>query len=188
MYLSEKMRSSLLIILLSCFQPIAVGQNLLKLSSGSIEFVSEAPLELIRASTSGFKAVIDTSKGSFAISIPIKSFLGFNSALQQEHFYENYMETDQFSNASFTGKILEPLTYSNMPFEITMKGQLEIHGIKKSRVVGATLEWIDRNTVQITSSFQVPLVDHDIDIPRVVYQKIAEVIQVNVNAKLSSAN
>lgn len=182
------MRSSLLIILLVCFQSLAEGQSLLKLSSGTIEFVSEAPLELIRASTSSFKAVIDTSKGEFAISIPIKSFVGFNSSLQQEHFYENYMETDQYTNASFTGKILEPLTYSDAPFDLTMKGQLEIHGIKKSRVVNATAKWTNSKTLQISSSFQIPLADHDIDIPRVVYQKIAEVINVSVNAKLSPAN
>jgi hypothetical protein len=162
------------------------GQSLLRLKSGEIEFVSEAPLELISASTSRFQAVIDTTKGNFAISIPIKGFEGFNSSLQQEHFYENYMEIDRFANAQFSGKILEPISYSETSFNITLKGELEVHGIKKTRVVSASCRWLDQDTLLIESKFEILLAEHNIDIPRVVYQKIAEVISVTVTAELSS--
>ncbi len=96
------------------------------------------------------------------------------------------METSRFPNATFAGKIIETVRYSNHPQQVTLKGMLNLHGIKKQRIVDATLSWRDRNTMIIDARFTVPLKDHNIEIPRVVYQKIAEVIEVQVNAILKS--
>ncbi len=185
-YLSGKfelLRFIFLITLLSA-QVICAAQSQFHLASGRIDFKSEAPLELIAAGTSTFRAVVDVTKGEFAIIIPIRNFIGFNSPLQQEHFYENYMEIESFSDATFSGKILEPVQYSENPYTITLKGQLSIHGVKKQRIIEATCTWPDRATIMIVGAFQVPLADHNIEIPRVVFQKIAEVIDVNVTATL----
>lgn len=163
---------------------LGLAQNTLELSTGKIDFKSEAPLELITASTPNFRAIVDTAKGEFAIIIPIQNFVGFNSPLQREHFFENYMEVESFTNATYSGKILEPIRYSTTPFTITLKGPLNIHGVKKQRIIEATCTWLDKSTLQIDGNFQVPLSDHNIEIPRVVFQKIAEVIDVNVTATL----
>lgn len=163
---------------------LGLAQNTFELNSGKIDFKSEAPLELITASSTTFQAIVDTAKGEFALLIPLQNFFGFNSPLQREHFFENYMEVESFANATFSGKILEPIRYSETPFTITLKGQLNIHGVKKQRIIDATCSWLDASTMLIEGAFQVPLADHNIEIPRVVFQKIAEVIDVKVTATL----
>ncbi|NEN22994.1 YceI family protein [Cryomorpha ignava] len=164
------------------------SQNLLELENGSINFVSEAPLELIKAENESFQFLIDTAKGEFALSIPISKFNGFNSALQQEHFFENYMEIDKYQTATFTGRILDDLNYRTGAFDIIVRGQLNIHGIKKERIIEANCEWITPQKLRVISTFTVPLADHNIEIPRIVFQKIAEIIKVDIQADLAPKN
>mgnify|MGYP001124462659 CR=1 FL=1 len=155
------------------------GQSLFKSTSGRIHFISDAPLELIEAETESFSMLVDTAKMEFAISIPIKSFTGFNNPLQQQHFYENYMETDIYESATYAGKILGNISFSPDTLELTAKGKLKIHGEEKLRIIPVKAIWKDENSLQLISYFIIPLKDHDIDIPRVVYQKIAEDIRVD---------
>jgi hypothetical protein len=65
-------------------------------NNGIIGFVSEAPLEVIRAKTDEMKGAIDTHDRTFLFSVNVSSFHGFNSGLQREHFNENYLETPKF--------------------------------------------------------------------------------------------
>lgn len=160
------------------------AQNLFELETGEINFVSDAPLELIKAKNESFQFLIDTAIGEFALSIPISKFNGFNSALQQEHFFENYMETDKYPSATFTGRVLDDLKYRTGSFDVIVRGQLNIHGIKKERIIEASCEWITPERLTVTSTFTVPLADHNIEIPRIVFQKIAEIIKVDIQAEL----
>jgi polyisoprenoid-binding protein YceI len=161
------------------------AQDIFELKSGKIGFVSEAPLELIKAETDQYDMLIDTAASTFAVKIPVKSFDGFNSPLQQQHFYENYMETDKFPHAIFTGKILNDISFREVAFDVKIKGKLNIHGQEQSRIITVKCEWIERDQLRLQSTFTVALQDHNIDIPRVVYQKIAEVINVKVSGRLS---
>lgn len=170
--------------LLGIFPGLTRAQPLLSLATGEISFVSDAPLELIKASTTDFKILVDTSESEFAIRIPIAGFVGFNSPLQQEHFYENYMETDKYSSAVFSGKILDPLTFRPDTFRVTVKGNLNIHGKSAMRIMEVNCFWETPERLSIESAFKVPLADHGIEIPRIVYQKIAEEIAVQISAKL----
>lgn len=146
--------------------------------------MSEAPLEIIKAENSAFQFLIDTSESEFAVSVPIRQFQGFNSALQQAHFFENYMETDRYETASFAGKILDPFDYGPEPFSVLVRGRLKIHGVTKERIIEAHCKWLDNTRLEIKATFDVPLKDHDIEIPRIVFQKIAEIISVDISAEL----
>ncbi len=160
------------------------AQDMLRSVSGKVHFVSDAPLELIEAETESVRALIDPDKLEFAVTIPIESFMGFNSPLQQQHFYENYMETDKFLSASFAGKILGDLSYSTDTLSLTAKGKMAIHGKEVSRIIPVKGLWLSEETLVIYSRFSIRLDDHNIDIPRVVYQKIAEEIRVNFECVL----
>ena len=59
------------------------------IQTGQIHFRSEAPLEVIEATSKELKGVIDTKNRTFAFTIDVKSFNGFNDLLQQNHIYEN---------------------------------------------------------------------------------------------------
>lgn len=152
--------------------------------TGTITFKSEAPLELIEAGSTKMKGVINPAEQTFAFSVPNNSFEGFNSALQREHFNENYMESARFPNSSFSGKIIEPIDFSaDGTHQVRAKGKLLVHGVEQERIIKATLQ-IKKGVITVTSSFTVPLADHNISIPKIVYQKIAEEIQVELNAVL----
>lgn len=153
-------------------------------NEGSATFVSDAPLEIITASSNKVQGAINVNDKRFLFIIDNKSFLGFNSPLQQEHFYENYIEAEKYKSSSFQGKIIEEVNVDQVGVqEIRAKGILSIHGVETERIIKASLEYVD-GTLILKCDFQVHLEDHNIRIPNVVYQKIAEIIDVSVKAKL----
>lgn len=149
---------------------------------GTIQIRSEAPLELIEASSADLKGAMDIAKRSFSFSIQNRTIRGFNSPLQQEHFYENYIEAAKYPATTFKGKIIEQVDFTaDGEYLIRAKGQLNIHGVEQERIIKATLK-VKNGIFQVTSTFTVPLSDHNITIPKIVYQKIAEEVYVTVNA------
>jgi hypothetical protein len=123
---------------------------------------------------------MNLSERTFAFQIPIQSFQGFNSPLQQIHFNENYLESERYPMARFRGKIIEQLDLS-VPgtYEVRAKGIFELHGVTDERIVRGKLVVTDEYII-ISASFSILLSDYDIRIPRIVAQKIAEEMEVNM--------
>lgn len=159
--------------------------NIFRTEKGTISFRSEAPLEIISASSNKLEGVIDHEAQTFAFIVPINSFKGFNNGLQQQHFYENYLESSKYPEATFTGKIIEDIDLTKPgTYKVRAKGQLNIHGRSQERIIKT--EMISDGTKIIASSqFFVPLIDHQIEVPKIVHQKIAQEIKVDVRATLS---
>lgn len=153
-----------------------------KCTGGKIEFNSDAPLEIINAKSGELRAVIDPANGNFAFSVRNSSFRGFNSVLQEEHFHESYMESHRYDVSSFMGKIIEKVDFTKGgTFTIRAKGKLNVHGFERERIIQSII-LINGKKMNVKSSFTVPLVEHNISIPKLVHQKIAEEIQVKINA------
>ncbi len=151
---------------------------------GVTRFTSEAPLELIKAQSHKTTGVIDCATKNVAFSIDIDTFEGFNSGLQKEHFRENYMETAKFPKATFKGKIIEDIDFSKPGITVVRaKGIFNIHGTDKEKIVKVKIHIKDKE-ISIDTDFEVPLEDHNIRVPKVVNQKIASIILVEVNAVL----
>lgn len=161
---------------------------LYKVTKGSILFNSDAPMELIKASSDELAGLFDTEKKNFAFRIKVSSFKGFNSALQKEHFNENYMESAKFPYASFEGKIIEDIDY-NVPgnYNVRAKGNLSVHGVTQERIIKVNLT-VKKNQINAQSAFTVMLADHNITIPKVVHEKLASEIKVEIDAALNTAN
>lgn len=154
-----------------------------QVESGKVSFISQAPLETIEASSDQLKGLLDAA-GSFAFTVPLYSFKGFNSPLQREHFNENYMESDVFPNAVFTGKVIDlPDLGVDGSYTARAKGKFQVHGVEQERIIPIQLI-VKEDQIKITSRFQVLLSEHHIAIPMVVYQKISEEIAVTVEAVL----
>lgn len=157
---------------------------LFSVSSGSISFRSDAPMELIKASSNQLKGIYDATKKQFAFTVNIKSFSGFNSPLQLEHFNENYLESDKFPRANFEGKIIEDIDlHKDGIYTMRAKGNLTVHGVAQERIIKCELI-IRNNVVSLKSNFTVLLADHNIPIPKVVHEKLASEIKVEVKADL----
>jgi hypothetical protein len=172
------------IVFLAGTTTIAFAQKKFSIASGNISFTSNAQLELIKASSDNVQGLIDPATNQFAFSIDIKTFRGFNSELQREHFNEKYMESERFPKARFSGKIIEQIDFS-VPgtYEVRAKGELEIHGQKQTRIIKSTIT-VANGRISIASTFFVPLADHNISIPNIVSQKIATEIEVDFTASM----
>ena len=158
------------------------SELLYKTVKGEIEFRSDAPLEIIEAKSESLKGIIDIEKRSFAFSISILSFEGFNNPRQQEHFNENYLESSKYPNATFTGKIIEKVDLTkDGTYTIRAKGKLDIHGVAQERILKSRIV-VKGERFTLQSYFTIILEEHDISVPKIVYQKIAKEIQVRVKA------
>ena len=172
-----------LFLVTGCFDFVQ-AQSIYQTVSGNISFSSEAPLELIRASSDQLIGLLDNDKKTFSFKINIRSFQGFNSPLQREHFNENYMESDKFPQASFSGKIIEEVDLGkDGEYEVRAKGLLTIHGVAQERIIKTNVS-VKNKKITITGKFSVLLSDHNIPIPIVVYKKLANEIKVEVNTIL----
>jgi hypothetical protein len=175
-------------LIISCFLTFCstqlLGQNKLATEKGEISFVSNAELELIKASSRKLKGVMDVTSNQFAFSVQVNSFQGFNSELQREHFNEKYLESEKFPRMTFTGKIIEQVDITtDGVYDVRAKGDLEIHGQAQTRIIKSRII-VDEGLIRIEASFKVPLADHNISIPRIVNQKIATEIEVVVKADM----
>ncbi len=171
----------LLLLLGSSFkEPV----DIYNISKGNISFSSDAPLELITAGSRDLKGLIDTEKKQFAFSVKVQSFKGFNSGFQKDHFNENYLESDKYPDATFSGKIIEDIDFTkNNTLTVRAKGILTVHGVPKERIIKSDLT-IKNGVISIKSNFTVLLADHNIPIPKVVHEKLASEIKVEVNSEL----
>lgn len=173
-----------LFLLFVIFLSLSVQAQIYTCKDGVTDFTSEAPLELIKAQSKKTNGVIDCATKNVAFSVDIDSFNGFNSELQKEHFRENYMESDKYSKAVFKGKIIEDIDFSKKgTYTVRAKGTFSIHGAEKEKIVKVKIVIKDK-VIDIDTNFEVPLEDHDIKIPKVVNQKIASIIVVEVKASL----
>jgi len=156
---------------------LSFGQNKFLTKQGSISFFSKAPVEDIQADNDQVLSIIDVSNGSIAISILIKSFM-FEKSLMQEHFNENYLESDKFPKSIFKGQIQDFDNSQKTDQDVSVIGDLTIHGItKKVEIKGKLSNTGD--AISLTGSFTVQVADFDIKIPAVVVNNIAESIKVS---------
>jgi polyisoprenoid-binding protein YceI len=146
-------------------------------NTGESSFFSETPIENIVAVNKEVASIINVSSGEIAVKIRNVSF-HFPNKLMEEHFNENYMESSKFPNAMFKGKIQEKIDFKKEgTYEVTAKGILEMHGVKKEKVLKGKLT-IGKDQLTLICDFDVKLVDYKIDVPTLVLAKIAESINI----------
>jgi len=172
------MRLLTLIILLSVTGH-AMAQNTLMDRKGTASFFSEAPLEDIEAVNKEVLGAIDLDKGTIAVSMLIRGF-HFDKSLMEEHFNENYLESEKFPRATFKGVIknFSQLDFSKSgSFQAEADGEIEIHGV--TRPLKAVVKFdVNASQLQAETTFELAVADFDIDIPKLVFKNIAEVVEV----------
>ncbi|MCI0752016.1 MAG: hypothetical protein L0Y35_09270, partial [Flammeovirgaceae bacterium] len=134
------------------------AQNKFEVVSGNISFSSNAPLELIQASSESIKGIVDPATRKFAFIVKMSSFKGFNSELQREHFNENYLETDKYYDATFTGELQgDSFDFSKDGiYKVLAKGAFIVHGKKQARTIPGIIR-IAEGRLSIESDFKVLL-------------------------------
>lgn len=150
-------------------------------ATGLITFFSSAPLEDIEALNPKVAAVFELGTGQLAFSMLMRDFQ-FKNTLMQEHFNENYAESEKYPRARFTGALVtmpDEATLRSGPQPVYVQGVLTIHGVKRKVRVPGTLHLRDNDLV-VTSKFAVAPADYKIKIPALVRNNIAKSIDVSV--------
>lgn len=177
------MRTLRTFIAVAALLPLAAfAQDRYATRNGHIAFTSETPMETITADNRKVTSVFDATTGAIQFDVLIKAF-EFEKALMQEHFNENYMESNTFPKASFKGKMTgvtaEQLRKGGT-YPVVVEGEITIHGVAKPVKATGTITVDAAGVVKASSDFVVKPADHGISIPGVVKDKIAEQIQVRV--------
>lgn len=168
------------------FSATAIGQKYMT-KNGHIKFYSHAALEDIEAHNYQVNSVLDTETGQFVFKVLIKSF-EFDKALMQEHFNENYMESDIYPDATFKGQVsnLKEIDFSkDGKYDALIEGDLTIHGVTQPVKAGGSFT-VGQGKIKGASVFTILLEDYDIKVPTAVTEKIAEEIEITVNLDLAA--
>lgn len=147
--------------------------------AGTASFFSEAPMENIEAVNKEALGAVDLEKGTLAVSMLMKKF-HFEKSLMEEHFNENYLESEKYPKATFKGVIKD---FANLDFtqegsfEAVVEGEMEIHGVKRPLTTTVKFD-ASLDTLKVVTEFEISIADHDIDIPKLVILNIAEIVEV----------
>ncbi|MGO4289573.1 YceI family protein [Chitinophaga sp. RAB17] len=159
----------------------ASAQDVYACKNTRLSFFSSSPLEDIEAKTDKGASAINVKTKDIFFKVPISTFQ-FKKKLMQEHFNENYLESNKYPYAEFKGKINEAPEFSkDGTYPVTVTGTLNIHGVDKTYTAKGTITTQGSN-ISVTSTFNVRVADHGIKIPSLVIQNVAEVVAVTVNA------
>jgi hypothetical protein len=174
------MKQLFLITLCAIFTLTSFAQNIYKAISGEITFFSEAPMENIEAKNTQVKAIMNTEKNEIAFIVPVIGFK-FEKPLMEEHFNENYMESEKFKTAQFSGTYSGDVNFKkDGTYAVKGKGKINIHGVEQEREFSGEMN-VEGKKTTLTCKFNVKLEDHKIEIPKMVMKKIAEEVEVSVN-------
>jgi len=172
------------LVLISAFT--ASAQTKFFTRNGKIVFdaTSRTSTEKVAAKNEKATSILDASNGQVEFAVLMKAFM-FDKALMEEHFNENYVESDKFPKATFKGSI-QNMSEINLTKEGTytakISGKLTIHGVTNDVVTTGTIT-VKGTAISAKSEFKIVLTDYKIEIPSLVQDKVAKeaTITIDVN-------
>jgi hypothetical protein len=154
--------------------------------NGFVGFYSHTAIEDVKADNNQVNSILDSSTSDIVFLLLNKSF-HFDRALMEEHFNENYMESETYAKSTFKGKItnLSEINFAKPGvYNVTVSGEMNMHGVAKPITTSGTIEVLSDGLVA-KSKFNVKPEDYGIVIPSLVREKISNEMEVTVNIKYS---
>lgn len=143
-----------------------------------ITFFSDALLEDIAATNTKAVSIFTKQTGEVAFSVPVSQFQ-FEKKLMQQHFNEKYMESEKYPKATFWGVLTNYDAAASGIQTVKAKGKLTIHGVTREVEIGGTAEIGGKPVLK--AKFPVKLADYKVEIPQLVFQNIAETVDVSID-------
>ncbi len=176
------MRKLILAIVMFATAVAVNGQTRFFTKNGKIFFSASSPLEKIEANNEKATSIVDVSTGAIEFAVLMKAFI-FDKALMQEHFNENYVESDKYPKAVFKGSVTNIKSVDmtkNGVYPVKVKGNMTMHGETREVLADGTLTVKDGNITMGKSRFKILLEDFKIEIPSLVKDKISKEVQIEV--------
>jgi polyisoprenoid-binding protein YceI len=169
---------------LSMAAVFANAQNMFMTKTGKISFYSRSKVEKVEADNNEVSSILNTQSGDLVFAVLLKSF-HFDRALMEEHFNENYVESNKFPKSTFKGKInnISAVNFTkDGAYPVTVEGDLTMHGVTK-KITSTGSVTVKAGKVAAFSKFSIKLKDYNISIPTLVGDKISEEIDLTVDCK-----
>ena len=156
------------------------GQKMIS-RTGEIKFDATVPnaVDNVAAVDNSATSIFDKSNGDFVVQAMVKSFK-FKSPLMQEHFNENYMESDKFPKTTFKGKILK---FDQKSGTYDVEGDLTIHGVTNKIKTKMNVTTSDAK-VSVSGTFNVLLKDYKLSVPALAKKSLSETAKISVKIDL----
>ncbi len=173
----------LFIILLATSLSTALFSQIYLAKTCEISFYSHSPIEDIKAVNKVAKPMLNTATGDVQIKIVMTAFQ-FDRPLMQEHFNEEYVESEKFPNAIYKGKINESVDYTkDGTTKVTVTGKFNIHGVEKEKTIDGTIT-VKGTEITLSSKFNLHVADYNIKVPSLYVTNIAEDVETKLEATL----
>jgi polyisoprenoid-binding protein YceI len=175
------MKKAILSLIVAAFGLTAHAQMYKnKKDAGSVHFLSKSPLEDIEAVNKNPIAVYKAETADIQFATVMTQFK-FKAALMEEHFNENYVESEKYPQATFKGKVNEKIDLTkDGENKVTVTGKFTLHGVTKDVTVDGTITKKGEELI-VASKFKIKVADYNIKVPSLYVQNIAEVVDVDVN-------
>ena len=179
------MKKLLFLLIFTISSGIIFGQTRVFTKNGKVKFDATTPSspEIIMASNEKATSVIDIETGAIQFAVLMKAFL-FEKALMQEHFNENYVESDKFPKSDFKGEVVnmkEVNLDKDGNYKVSIKGKLTLHGVTKDVEAEGTLTVKDKSITAGKSEFVIQLADFNIEVPSLVKDKLSKDARISVD-------
>ncbi len=171
------------LLLIFCATVQASAQHKYGVETSRLTFFSDGAIEDIRAVNTRVTSIFDGSRGDIAMLVRIKDFQ-FDKKLMQVHFNEKFMESEKYPKSTFIGNISGFDLGKGGLQRVVAAGKLLIHGVTREVEVPGTLE-LKGNVLHLKTKFKVRLADFNITIPQIVWQNIAEEVELDLNLTFS---
>lgn len=143
-----------------------------------VKFFSDAAIEDIAAENAKTQGIFNTATNDIAFSVPIGDF-EFEKSLMKEHFNEKYMESEKYPKATFAGKVSGYAVSGTGAQQAKATGKLTVHGVTKEVTIDGTIQKAG-DKLEMKAKFIVVLKDYNVKIPQLLWQNIAEQVEVTV--------
>jgi len=180
------------IILLFAFSSYVLAKefHVKKTDKNNIKFISDAPIEDFEGVTSNIDGYLFfendlTNESQLYFEVDLRT-VDTGIGLRNRHMRENYLETDQYPMAAYTGKISKSEKIADNKFKVQVSGEMSIHGVSISQEIEGTIEISDLG-LSIIANFIVKLSAHKIDIPSLMFMKIDENMKLQLDFSLEEA-
>jgi len=176
------MKKTFLTLIVLAITTVGFSQKMIT-KTGTIKFDATVPgaLDPVVGTSTTVSAIFDKTTTDLVTQVQVKSFK-FKSPLMEEHFNENYMESDKLPKSSFKGKVVG-FTGKSGSYEVD--GELTIHGVtnKIKQKMNVTAEG---NKVEINGTFVVKLNDYKLEVPAMAKKTLAETAKISLKLDLEN--
>lgn len=173
-----------IIIVIFFIGPVTLGQEKFVTKTGTVSFEANVPsFEPVEAKHTNVSAILKED-GTLAALALVNGFR-FKIALMEEHFNENFAESETYPKITFKGKIqnFNATDVGKTPQEFQLEGTFNMHGTDKEVSIPVTLTR-KGEIIFLDTQFVLKPEDFNIEIPSVVSKKIAKEITVDVKLQL----